>query len=388
MQERYAAYADLALDVGLSLQAGQRLWLSSPVSAAPLARAIVAAAYKRGARYVEMNWTDDGVTLARFQHAPRDSFAEYPVWHSEAMLAGARQGDAFLSVRGTDPQLLKDQDPDLVTTVQRTGATHRRPFLTYITSHKVNWCVLSVPIPAWAHQVFPGVSEDDAMAQLWEAIGGACRLNEPDPVAAYGALHFVGPGTDLTVGLVPGHRWIGGSSTTDSGITFTPNVPTEEVFSLPHKDRVDGTVTASKPLNYGGTLIEGLKVRFVAGRAVEVTADAGQSVMQGLIDTDEGSARLGEVALVPASSPISMSGVLFYDTLFDENAASHIAIGKAYSECLQGGHDKSAEELAADGVNDSLTHVDFMIGGAQMDVSGVRADGSTEPVMEQGEWVG
>ncbi len=406
MQERYAAYADLALDVGLSLQAGQRLWLSTPVSAAPLARAIVAAAYRRGARYVEMNWTDDGVTLARFEHAPRDSFAEYPVWHSEAMLAGAHGGDAFLSVRGTDPQLLKDQDPELVTTVQRTGATHRRQFLTYITSHKVNWCVLSVPIPAWAQQVFPGVSEDAAMAQLWEAIGGACRLNDPDPVAAwnthlaelarrgaaltdaaYGALHFVGPGTDLTVGLVPGHRWIGGSSTTDSGITFTPNVPTEEVFSLPHKDRVDGTVTASKPLNYGGTLIEGLKVRFVAGRAVEVTADAGQSVMQGLIDTDEGSARLGEVALVPASSPISTSGVLFYDTLFDENAASHIAIGKAYSECLQGGHDRSAEELAAAGVNDSLTHVDFMIGGAQMDVAGVRTDGSTEPVMEQGEWV-
>jgi aminopeptidase len=406
IEQRYAAYADLALDVGLSLQAGQRLWLSTPITAAPLARMIVAAAYKRGARYVEMNWMDDEMTLARFQHAPRDSFTEFPVWRSEAMLAGAKEGDAFLSVRGSDPLLLKDQDAELVTTMQRTGARHSREYLTYVTSHKVNWCVLSVPIPAWARQVFPGLSDADAVARLWDAIGAACRLDQPDPVAAWNAhlaelarraaelteaaftaLHFVGPGTDLTVGLVQGHRWIGGSSTTDSGITFTPNVPTEEVFTLPHKDRVDGTVTASKPLNYGGTLIEGLQVRFEAGRAVEVTADAGQSVMQGLIDTDEGSARLGEVALVPASSPISMSGVLFYDTLYDENAASHVAVGKAYSECLQDGGNKSADELAACGVNDSLTHVDFMIGGQQMDVFGVSADDSETPVMAQGEWV-
>jgi len=406
IEDRYAAYADLALDVGLSLQAGQRLWLTTPIAAAPLARVIAAAAYKRGARYVEMTWTDDEMTLARFEHAPRDSFAEYPVWHSEAMRKGAESGDAFLSVRGSDPQLLKDQDAELVTMMQRAGATHRRPFLKYVTSHQVNWCVLSVPIPAWARQVFPGVSDDDAVSRLWEAIGVACRLDQTDPVAAwnthltelarrataltnaaYAALRFVGPGTDLTVGLVQGHRWIGGSSTTESGITFTPNVPTEEVFSLPHKDRVHGTVTASKPLNYGGTLIEGLQVRFEAGRAVEVTADAGQSVMQGLIDTDEGSARLGEVALVPASSPISTAGVLFYDTLFDENAASHVAIGKAYSDCLQGGGDMSAEELAAHGVNDSLTHVDFMIGGAQMDVFGLREDGTQESVMAQGEWV-
>lgn len=406
IQDRYAAYADLALDVGLSLQPGQRLWLSMPITAAPLARVIVAAAYKRGARYVEMSWLDDEMTLARFQHAPRDSFNEFPVWRSEAMLAGAKVGDAFLSVRGTDPKLLKDQDPELVTTTQRVAAENSREYLKYITSHQVNWCVLSVPIPAWASQVFPGQDEAAAMASLWDAISIACRLDQPDPVAAwnthltslaqraaqltaaaYTALRFAGPGTDLTVGLVDNHRWIGGQSSTESGITFTPNVPTEEVFSLPHKDRVDGTVTASKPLNYGGNLIEGLRVRFEGGKAVEVTADAGQNVMQGLIDTDEGAARLGEVALVPASSPISTSGVLFYNTLFDENAASHVAVGKAYSECIEGGNDMTDEELAAHGVNDSLTHVDFMIGGAQMDVFGQRQDGSEEPVMQAGEWV-
>lgn len=406
IQERYEAYADLALDVGLSLQAGQRLWLSMPITAAPLARVIAAAAYRRGARYVEMVWSDDEMTLARFKHAPRDSFTEFPTWHSEAMLAGAKAGDAFLSVRGTDPKLLKDQDPDLVTTAQRVAAENRRPYLAYITSHQVNWCVLSVPIPAWATQVFPDLDESAAMARLWDAISVACRLDQPDPVAAwnahltglaqraaqlteaaYSALRFAGPGTDLIVGLVQGHRWIGGQSTTDSGITFTPNVPTEEVFSLPHKDRVDGVVTSTKPLNYGGNLIEGLRVRFEAGKIVEVTANAGQSVMQGLIDTDEGAARLGEVALVPASSPISTSGVLFYNTLFDENAASHVAVGKAYSECVEGGNDMADEELAACGVNDSLTHVDFMIGSAQMDVFGQRKDGSEEAIMQQGEWV-
>lgn len=407
MEERYNAYADLALDVGLNLQSGQRLWLSMPITAAPLARVIARAAYHRGARYVEMNWTDDEMTLARFEHAPRDSFTEFSVWRSEAMLAGAKGGDAFLSVRASDPQLLKDQDPELVTTMQRTGAEHNKEYLTYVTGHKVNWCVLAVPIPAWARQIFPGVCDEEAVTRLWDAIGVACRLDRPDPVAAwnthltqlarrasqltdaaYTSLRFAGPGTDLTVGLVRNHRWIGGQSTTESGITFTPNVPTEEVFCLPHKDRVDGMVKASKPLNYGGTLIEGLQVRFEKGRAVEVTAHAGQTIMQGLIDTDDGSARLGEVALVPASSPISTSGLLFYNTLFDENAASHIAVGRAYSECLQGGGDMTREELAAHGVNDSVTHVDFMIGSDRMDVFGCRADGTQEPVMEQGEWVG
>lgn len=403
---RYQAYADLALDVGLNLQAGQRLWLNMPIVAAPLARVIAAAAYRRGARYVEMNWTDDELTLARFEHAPRDSFEEFPVWRTEAMLAGAQAGDAFLSVRSTDPELLKDQDPTLVTLTQRTAATHSRQYLSYITGHKVNWCVLNVPIPSWATKVFPEAGEEQAMARLWDAIAAACRLDQPDTVgawkshldelarraaqmteSAYDALHFVGPGTDLRVGLVQGHHWIGGSSTTESGITFTPNVPTEEVFTTPHRDRTSGTLTASKPLNYGGTLIEGLRLRFEEGRVVDVQADAGRDVFQGLVDTDEGASRLGEVALVPASSPIATSGILFLSTLYDENAASHVAVGKAYSECIAGGGEMSDEELAAAGVNDSLTHVDFMIGGPQMDVFGVTADGAEEPVMEQGEWV-
>ncbi|MBT6146541.1 MAG: aminopeptidase, partial [Gemmatimonadetes bacterium] len=313
MQDRLRAYADLALSVGLNLQAGQRLFLSAPIIAADLVHVVAAAAYDRGAILVEVNWTDDELTLARFRHAPRDSFEEFPTWRSDAMVAAAKRGDAFLSLRGTDPALLKDEDPALVTTVQRVQAENTREYLTYITSHQVNWCVLSVPIPSWAQRIFPDA--DDAVESLWGAIANACRLNAADPVAAwdqhleqlarraarltttaYDALRFTGPGTDLRVGLVEGHRWIGGQSTTESGITFTPNVPTEEVFTTPHRERVDGTVTATKPLNYAGNLIEDFRVRFAGGRVVEVEAAAGQDVLQGLVDTDEGSARLGEVA--------------------------------------------------------------------------------------------
>lgn len=403
MDGRLRAYADLALSVGLNLQAGQRLFLSAPIVAADLVRVVAAAAYERGAILVEVNWMDDELTLARFRHAPRDSFEEFPTWRTEAMLAAAKRGDAFLSLRGTDPALLKDEDPALVTTVQRTQAKHTREYLSYITGHKVNWCVLSVPIDSWARRIFPEV--DDPVQELWQAIGRACRLDAPDTVAAwhehlqglasraarlttnaYHGLNFVGPGTDLHVGLVDGHRWIGGQSATESGVTFTPNVPTEEVFTTPHRDRVDGVVTASKPLNYGGNLIEDFSVRFEAGRVVEIKAAAGQDVLQGLIDTDEGASRLGEVALVPASSPIAQTGTLFYNTLFDENAASHIALGKAYDECVTDADKMNEEQLLAHGVNDSLTHVDFMIGGDRVDVFGQQADGTQVPLMEQGEW--
>lgn len=403
IEDRLRAYADLALGVGLNLQAGQRLFLSAPIVAADLVRVVAAAAYDRGAILVEVNWADDELTLARFRHAPRDSFEEFPTWRTDAMLAAAKRGDAFLSLRGSDPELLKDEDPSLVTTVQRVQAQNTRDFLTYVTGHQVNWCALSVPIPAWAQSVFP--QAPDPMEELWTAISSACRLDADDTVAAwelhlehladraaqltstaYEALHFVGPGTDLRVGLVAGHRWIGGSSTTESGITFTPNVPTEEVFTMPHRGRVEGVVTASKPLNYAGTLIEDFRLHFEKGRVVRVEAAVGQDVLQGLVETDEGAARLGEVALVPASSPISQTGLLFYDTLYDENAASHVALGKAYDECVADADEMNADELLAHGVNDSLTHVDFMIGGPQMDVFGQRPDGSEEALMRQGEW--
>ncbi len=275
-----------------------------------------------------------------------------------------------------------------------------------ITRHTINWTIVACATPEWAKLVFPDDPADVAVAKLWEAIFVASRVNADDPVVEwqehgarlkqrvdllnakrFSALHFKGPGTDLTVGLADDHLWAGGGTTAGNGVYCQPNIPTEECFTTPHKDRVNGTVRASKPLSHQGTLIENIAVRFEGGKIVEATATAGEDVLNRLISTDDGARRLGEVALVPHSSPIAQSGVLFWNTLFDENAASHIALGQAYSTCLIGGEKMDAEALAKLGANASLIHVDWMIGSGEMDVDGVAADGTSEPLMRKGEWV-
>jgi aminopeptidase len=275
-----------------------------------------------------------------------------------------------------------------------------------ITRHEINWTIVACATPEWAKLVFPGEPENLAVAKLWDAIFIASRVAVDDPVQEwrehgarlkkrmemlnakrFSALHFKGPGTELTVGLADDHLWAGGGTTAGNGIYCQPNIPTEECFTTPHKDRVNGTVRASKPLSHQGTLIENIAVRFEHGRIVEATATAGEDVLNRLISTDDGARRLGEVALVPHSSPIAQSGVLFWNTLFDENAASHIALGQAYSTCIIGGEKMDAEQLAAVGANASLIHVDWMIGSGEMDVDGVGADGKAEPLMRKGEWV-
>jgi aminopeptidase len=269
-----------------------------------------------------------------------------------------------------------------------------------------NWCIVAWPGQAWAAKVFPGLPPAEQVARLWDVLFDVCRLNAPDPVAAwrihidnllarsaflnrqrYAALHFIGPGTDLTVGLPPGHLWHSAEATTTRGITFTPNLPTEEVFTLPHRQRVEGVVTSTMPLSYGGTLIEGIRLAFREGQVVEAAATRGEAVLRNVLAADEGAGRLGEVALVPQSSPIARQGRLFYRTLLDENAASHIALGGAYKLSLAGGAALSDDEFAAAGGNTSVVHLDFMIGSAQVDVSAVRDDGSTEALMRAGEWV-
>jgi aminopeptidase len=275
-----------------------------------------------------------------------------------------------------------------------------------ITRHEINWTIVACATPEWAKLVFPGESENIAVAKLWDAIFVASRVAVDDPVREwrehgarlkkrmemlnakrFHALHFRGTGTDLTVGLAEDHLWAGGGTTAGNGIYCQPNIPTEECFTTPHKDRVNGTVRASKPLSHQGTLIENIAVRFENGRIVEASATSGEDVLNRLISTDDGARRLGEVALVPHSSPIAQSGVLFWNTLFDENAASHIALGQAYSTCIIDGEKMDAEQLAAVGANASLIHVDWMIGSGEMDVDGVAADGTTEPLMRKGEWV-
>jgi aminopeptidase len=401
-----AQYAETIVRVGLNLRSGQRLVVHAPILAAPLVRRIAESAYRAGARLVNVVFEDEHLTLIRFQNAPRDSFTEFPAWRARLMDETFAAQDAYLRIYAEDPDLLKEQDPGLIATAQKAAMQHIGPAVARQMRNESNWCVVSLPVPSWAARVFPDLSQEQAMQRLWDVIFSVTRLNLSDPVIAwqehvrllgarstyltrkqYDALHFSGPGTDLTVGLPAGHRWMGGQIRAASGIDFIPNMPTEEVFTMPHKDRADGVVRASLPLSYAGALIENIQLTFRQGRVVDFRADKGQEALAHLLEADEGARRLGEVALVPHSSPISQSGILFYNTLFDENAASHLALGKAYQFTMQGGEDMPAEVFQAAGGNHSLMHVDFMIGSAQMDVDGVLEDGNAEPLMRAGEWV-
>jgi aminopeptidase len=406
-------YADLAIRVGLNLQPGQRLAIIGPLAnggvsldAAPLVRCLAEAAYREGASYVEAIWGDEALQLARFDRAPRDSFEVTSRWLGPALLDHARAGDAVLSIYANDPDLLGGRDPEQIAMVQLATARAFRPFRDLIAKNATNWTIVAAGSAAWARKVFPEAEPDAALARLWDAIAALCRLDHPDPTAAwrahlaaldarrdrlnarrYSALVYTGPGTSLTIGLPEGHVWVSGQATSGNGIRFTANLPTEEVFTMPHRDRVDGIVSATKALSYGGSLIEHFRLRFSGGRIVEASASAGEQVLRSLLAIDEGAARLGEIALVPHGSPVSQSGLLFYSTLFDENAASHLAVGSAYRSTLSGGEEMSDEEFERAGGNRSATHVDFMIGSGELDVDGRLGDGTTEPMMRSGEWV-
>jgi aminopeptidase len=411
-EQRLQAYGELTVKVGLNLRAGQRLLIIGPLAsggvsleAAPLVRHVVAAAYRAGASLVETIWGDEAAQMARFRYAPRDSFDGFSAWLPRALVEHAEAGHAIASIYANDPDQLKDEPPDLVSAVQQAVSKAVRPFRELISRNQTNWTVVAAAGAGWAARVFPGRPPAEQVAGLWEAIARLCRLDRPDPVAAweehlaalarrrdhlnakrYAALKYKGPATELTIGLPDGHLWVSGRSESRSGIPFAPNLPTEEVFTMPHKDRVDGVVGSSKPLSYGGTVIENFSLTFVGGKTVKVTAERGQEVLQRLVDTDAGAGRLGELALVPHSSPVSQSGLLFYNTLFDENAASHVALGSAYKFTMSGGETMEDGAFEQAGGNRSGVHVDFMIGSGALDVDGVLRSGATEPLMRNGEW--
>ena len=398
--------ADLAVRVGLNLQPEQDLIMTTPVSALPLARAIARAAYRAGGGLVTPLITDREITLARFEHGADAGFDRAAGWLYEGMARAFDGGAARLALVGEDPMLLSTQNPADVGRANRANARAYSPALAAIAGFHINWSIISCPTEDWARRMFPDMPPAEAVGRLAQAIRQTARLDQPDPVAAWSAhnaelarrckmlnearfdaLHFHGPGTDLKVGLADGHAWLGGATEARNGVRCNPNIPTEEVFTTPHAARTEGYVRATKPLSHQGTLLEEIEMRFEGGRTVSARAARGQDVLRDMLATDEGAARLGEVALVPHASPVSQTGLLFFNTLFDENAASHIAMGQCYASCFEKGETLDKTEIAARGGNESLIHVDWMIGSADMNVDGLHFGAEPVALMRRGAWV-
>lgn len=398
--------AQVAVNVGVNIQPGQELIMTASVEALPLVQRITEHAYRSGAALVTTLFSDEQMVLSRYQGAQDASFDKATGWLFDGMARALEGGAARLGILSDDPKLLTKVDENKVGRASQARALAYKPVSNAITQFKTNWCLVSYASLAWAQAVFPDLHPKTAQAQLFDAIFKASRVDNDDPIAAwkahnlelakrrdwlnsknFAALRYIGPGTDLTVGLADGHAWCGGAATSQSGITCNANIPTEEVFTTPHCQRVNGFVSSTKPLAHDGSLIEGIQVVFEQGRITRASANKGDAVLQKLIGTDEGARRLGEVALVPHSSPISQSGVLFLETLFDENAASHIALGQSYRKAFRNWKGLQQEDFVSRGANQSNIHVDWMIGSGQVDVDGIHQDGSVEPVMRKGEWV-
>lgn len=404
-QQIQEKYAELALRTGVNLQKGQALMINAPLEGVDFTKLVVRKAYELGAKDVHINWVDDELTLLKFENAPDEVIADYPEWKVKLHDSFAEDGAAVLNIRSTNPDLLKDVDPTRVAKANKAAAQAMSNFRKYTMNDKITWTIISIPTGDWAQKIFPDKSKEDAIESLWEAIVKIVRVDQDNPIAAWDAhnetlktareilneknykkLIFKAPGTNLEMELPEGHIWKGGSAVSEKGITFNPNMPTEEVFSMPHKYGVNGTISSTMPLNYGGSLIDNFTLTFKDGKVVDFKAEQGEDTLRHLLETDEGASRLGEIALVPHESPVSQSGLLFYNTLFDENASCHVALGKAYPTNIEGGSAMSEEELDKHGVNDSLTHVDFMFGSKELDIDGVKFDGTTEPVFRGGTW--
>lgn len=404
--EQLKKYARLLVKTGINIQEDQILVLTSPIECAPFARMIAEIAFKEGARDVVMNWGDDLTNRIKLLEAPEKVFEEFPEWKKEFYISYVRQGAAFLSISASDPEILKGVDNKRLSKYQKVSSDALKEFRERLMSNKNVWCVASIPTVPWAKKVFPELHEEEAVEKLWDAIFRTVRVDQEDPVAAWEEhknnlqksmdflnahkfkyLHYRNElGTDLKIELPAEHQWVGGSDLTPEGIEFIANMPTEEVFTLPKKTGVNGIVVSSKPLNYNGNLIENFKLTFEDGKIVDYSAEKGKEVLKSLIESDEGSQYIGEVALVPHDSPISNSNILFYNTLFDENASCHLAIGKAYPVCIKNGEDMAKEELEKLGVNDSIVHEDFMLGTEDLEIIGITEEGKEIPVFKNGNF--
>lgn len=399
-------YASLAVNIGVNIQKDNILVISSPIETAEFARLITEEAYKSGAKDVIVHYGDQKLTKIKLENSSLETISNIPEWQSESYNYYARQEACFISISASDPDGLKGVPVEKIGASQKARTSALKEYFDNSMSNKCRWCVLSVPTLSWAKKVFPKVSDDEAMESLWDVIFKTVRVDTENPVNAwkkhnayleekikfmnnnnFKSVHLKSAnGTDLNIELPEGHIWAGGSEGDVNGIPFNANIPTEEVFTLPKKTGVNGIVYSSKPLSYGGNLIDNFSITFKDGKAIDFTAETGYDVLKQMLESDEGAKYLGEVAFVPYNSPISNSKLIFFNTLFDENAACHLAFGRAYESCVKDADKYSEEELEKIGVNNSIIHVDFMIGTSDLEVTGINENGETIQIFSNGNW--
>lgn len=401
--EKLNDYAKLTIQVGINLQTNQMLYITSPVESVEFARMLVDEAFNQGAKDVYVEWVDEQVRHSRLKYTESAVLEDIPQWVLDRRMNVAKENGAFLTILAEDPELMKDIDADKISSFMKNVRKFMKPYGEFIMGSTVSWSIVSVPSAAWAMKVFNNAP--DSVEQLWDSIFKVVRADQDDPIKAWQnhvnnlktrkdflndlnlkSLHFKSEFTDLKVELPKEHNWQGGGKKNASDVLFVANIPTEEVFTLPHRLGVNGKVKSTLPLNYMGNLITDIVLEFKDGKVIDFSATNGYDVLKGLLETDEGAHHLGEVALVPYHSPISDLGILFYNTLFDENASCHLAFGRAYPTSLNSGNDMNEEERIDAGANFSLVHVDFMIGSPDMSVIGELYDKTQIQIFKDGDW--
>lgn len=404
-EKQLQKYAELLVKVGLNVQEKEPVYIQASINASEFVHLVVEEAYKIGAEDVKVSYKDDRIAQLKYQYEPESFFENVKQYDIDEKMDYLDRKAAFLSIVSSSPDSLKDADPNKIRKAMAANGKAFKDYMVAVQSDRMSWCVASYPSVGWAKMMFPELSDDEAVNKLLETILKTVRVDQEDPVKAweehdhllhekadylnnkkYQALHYKSEGTDLTIELPNGQYWSGASSVNSKGNSFVANMPTEEVFTAPHKNGVNGTVSNTLPLSYSGNIIDDFTLTFKDGEVVDYKAGVGEEILKSILETDEGSKRLGEVALVPVDSPISNMNTLFYNTLFDENASCHIALGSAYAFCIEGGKDMTAEQLAENGLNDSTTHVDFMIGSKDLSIDGILENGEKEPVFRDGNW--
>lgn len=403
--ENIEKYASLAIKVGVNIQKGQTLIINSPIECAEFTRIVAKCAYENGAKNVHVRWSDEDLALIKYLNAPDEAFDEFPKWEADGLELLAKNGAAVISISASNPELLKDVDPKRIAAANKARSLALKNYREYIMNSTISWCVISIPTKAWAKKVFSNITEDEAIKKLWDNIFKIVRVDKNDPINAWNehlqtlsdrveflndknfkSLHFKSTVTDLTIELPKGHLWAGGGENNSNKTYFVANMPTEEVFTMPLKTGINGTVRNTKPFNYAGNLIDNFTLTFKDGKIVDFKAKVGHETLKKLLETDEGASYIGEVALVAYDSPISNSNIVFYNTLFDENASCHLAFGMAYPTCIENGTEMTSEQLQEAGANNSLIHEDFMIGSSDMNIVGETHDGEKIQIFESGNW--